>query len=582
MRIFECGQRTALALRSAGENDGAHRHRHADADRLHVRLDELHRVVDREPGVHDAARRVDVDRDVLVGILRLEMEELRDDEVRDLVVDRRSEEDDALVEQARVDVERALAARGLLDDHRNQGAHALSLLPGVHNFVSPSGFSLSGVQSLSRASASSGAIGLTSATRRSSAARRRRSSRIDSCWPCAQTSSMTPSTSVFAGGCGLLADVGLHVVVRDVDPGLLGERLERELARDRHGGLEHHLPLELLCAAAARREVGVERDAAALERAREAREQIAGTGTHERERGLHLRGADELVDGGDPERGVDLGVELLAQRRLDARAQLGERVELARGSVRARRRARAAPSPAPRGPSPRRSSSSRRRAGTRSASSRRRMRRRGRPRARTRASRLRARRRCRAAPLRRSRRGRRRACRPRAPADHPRVQARRLPHAAPRSRRRPTPAGPRPRRGAPRASSSRRARGAPAPRPSRRSSRSRPPCPAARTRTAGRRPGARGCATRRSRTSRRCGCRRPRRRCAPCRAATRARASGSSPCGSRGSSRSRRGPTWRDRWRGGPDPAKRRPSGARGSRRGSRRPWALGHSTSPG
>ena len=56
--------------------------------------DELHRVVDREPGIHDAARRVDVDRDVLVGVLRLEVEELRDDEVRDLVVDRRSEKDD--------------------------------------------------------------------------------------------------------------------------------------------------------------------------------------------------------------------------------------------------------------------------------------------------------------------------------------------------------------------------------------------------------------------------------------------------------------------------------------------------------
>ena len=40
--------------------------------------------------------------------------------------------------------------------------------------------------------------------------------------------------------------------------------------------------------------------------------------------------ADELVDGGDAECGVDLGVELLAQRALDARAQLGERVELAR------------------------------------------------------------------------------------------------------------------------------------------------------------------------------------------------------------------------------------------------------------
>ena len=107
--------------------------------------------------------RVDVDRDVLVRVLGLQVEELGDDEVRDLVVDRRAEEDDPLVEQTRVDVERALAARRLLDHHRNQGAHSVSLLPGVHSFVSPAGFSLSGVQSLSRASARSGAIGLTSA-----------------------------------------------------------------------------------------------------------------------------------------------------------------------------------------------------------------------------------------------------------------------------------------------------------------------------------------------------------------------------------------------------------------------------------
>ena len=45
LRMWE---RAALALRSAGQDDGAHGHRHADADRLHVRLDELHRVVDRE------------------------------------------------------------------------------------------------------------------------------------------------------------------------------------------------------------------------------------------------------------------------------------------------------------------------------------------------------------------------------------------------------------------------------------------------------------------------------------------------------------------------------------------------------
>ena len=110
-----------LALLAAGQQQRAHAHRDADADRLHVGLYVLHRVVDREARVDRAARRVDVDRDVLVGVLGLEVDQLGDHEVRDVLVDRRAEEDDPLVEQARVDVERALAARGLLDDHRDRG-----------------------------------------------------------------------------------------------------------------------------------------------------------------------------------------------------------------------------------------------------------------------------------------------------------------------------------------------------------------------------------------------------------------------------------------------------------------------------
>jgi hypothetical protein len=58
------------------------------------------------------------------------MHQLGDRQVRELVIDRAAEEDDPLIEQARVDVERTLAVRGLLDHHRNQRAHTGSLLPG--------------------------------------------------------------------------------------------------------------------------------------------------------------------------------------------------------------------------------------------------------------------------------------------------------------------------------------------------------------------------------------------------------------------------------------------------------------------
>ena len=120
MRMREFGSDIRLPLRAAGQQQRAHRHRDADDHRRDVGLDELHRVVDREAGVDRAARRVDVDRDVLVRVLGLEVEHLRDDQVGDLVVDGVAEEDDALVEQARVDVELALSAGGALDDHRDQ------------------------------------------------------------------------------------------------------------------------------------------------------------------------------------------------------------------------------------------------------------------------------------------------------------------------------------------------------------------------------------------------------------------------------------------------------------------------------
>ena len=78
--------------------------------------DVLHRVVHREAGGDHAAGAVDVDLDVLLGILALEEQELRDDCVRDEVVDLGPDEDDAILQQAAEDVPLALAAVGHLGD----------------------------------------------------------------------------------------------------------------------------------------------------------------------------------------------------------------------------------------------------------------------------------------------------------------------------------------------------------------------------------------------------------------------------------------------------------------------------------
>src|SRR4029078_4887294 len=94
----------------------------AEADRGDVVLDELHRVVDREQRRDVAAGAVDVEVDVLVGILALEMDELRADQTGDAVVDRRLQEDDVLLEQSRVEIHPPLTPTGLFDDVGDQVA----------------------------------------------------------------------------------------------------------------------------------------------------------------------------------------------------------------------------------------------------------------------------------------------------------------------------------------------------------------------------------------------------------------------------------------------------------------------------
>jgi len=125
------GQAGAPAVLPGREQHRAHRGGEPDADRRHGRVHVLHRVVDPEAAVDDAARRVDVQVDFLLRRLALEVEELGDREVRDLVVDRRPDEDDALLQEAAEDVVGPLAARGLLDDHRDEPTHWLSAHPAL-------------------------------------------------------------------------------------------------------------------------------------------------------------------------------------------------------------------------------------------------------------------------------------------------------------------------------------------------------------------------------------------------------------------------------------------------------------------
>src|SRR2546430_8670561 len=67
-----------------------------------------------------AAGAVDVERDLLFGVLGLQEQQLRHHGVGDLVVDRSADEDDPVLQQPGVDIERALTPTGVLDDHRDE------------------------------------------------------------------------------------------------------------------------------------------------------------------------------------------------------------------------------------------------------------------------------------------------------------------------------------------------------------------------------------------------------------------------------------------------------------------------------
>jgi hypothetical protein len=114
------------------QEDRAHAGCLADAVRRDVAADELHRVVDRQAGGDDPAGRVDVEVNVALAVLVAQKQHLGDDQIGHGVVDPAAEEDDAVLQEPRVDVVRPFAPTGLLNDDGHQGlviAHFSNSLP---------------------------------------------------------------------------------------------------------------------------------------------------------------------------------------------------------------------------------------------------------------------------------------------------------------------------------------------------------------------------------------------------------------------------------------------------------------------
>ena len=111
-------ERIALALRPGCQEHRRHRSAVTDADGRDVRAHMLHRVVNSEACRNVTTGAVDVQRDILFRILVLKENQLGHDVVRHFVVDRRSQEDNAFLEEAGIDIVGTFPATGGFNNGR--------------------------------------------------------------------------------------------------------------------------------------------------------------------------------------------------------------------------------------------------------------------------------------------------------------------------------------------------------------------------------------------------------------------------------------------------------------------------------
>ena len=106
----------ALALLAGYEEHGSHRSSHTGADGRHVGIDILHSVIYAKAGIYRSAGRVDIEADILIGVDRIEIEELSLNDVSALIGDLSAEEDDAVHHQSREDIHLSHIELALLED----------------------------------------------------------------------------------------------------------------------------------------------------------------------------------------------------------------------------------------------------------------------------------------------------------------------------------------------------------------------------------------------------------------------------------------------------------------------------------
>mmetsp|Transcript_14104 Transcript_14104/g.38623 ORF Transcript_14104/g.38623 Transcript_14104/m.38623 type:complete len:212 (+) Transcript_14104:310-945(+) len=109
----------AFSLGSCCQQKGAHRRGHPKADRLYFARNELHRVEDGQASRHGPPGRIDVHRDVFLGVLARKVQHLRDKHLRHFVFDLSPANDDAILQELRHHVQFP-ALSGLHHRHRRR------------------------------------------------------------------------------------------------------------------------------------------------------------------------------------------------------------------------------------------------------------------------------------------------------------------------------------------------------------------------------------------------------------------------------------------------------------------------------
>ena len=107
-------QDDALARCASSKQNRPHRRCKPHADGGNIALDVLHGVIDGEAGRNRASRRINVERDILIGINRFQVQKLCNYRIRNGVVNGLTQENDALIEQTGIDIIAALTAGRLL------------------------------------------------------------------------------------------------------------------------------------------------------------------------------------------------------------------------------------------------------------------------------------------------------------------------------------------------------------------------------------------------------------------------------------------------------------------------------------